>query len=85
MPTFEPESLVLTVSIIIHLTVTLRERSRKYRKGDEIENADQADCIYQIKGLSNLIIPTDTNAHERKPSRGQKQLIIIHMKNLRNV
>lgn len=64
------------------------EVSRKYcseRKGEEIENADQADSNSEIKGLSNLIMQTDTNTHEREPAGSQKQLIIIHMKYLENV
>lgn len=41
-------------------------------------NAVQADSISEIKGLSNLIIQTNKNAHEREPAGSQKQLIIIH-------
>lgn len=43
-------------------------------------NADYVNAvsISEIKGLSNLIIRTDTNAHERAPAGSQKQLIIIH-------
>lgn len=41
--------------------------------------AVQADSISEIRGLSNLIMQTDTNARERETAGGaHKQLIIIH-------
>lgn len=43
-------------------------------------NADQINSDVEIKGLSNLIMQTDTNTHEREPTGGERQLIIIHMK-----
>lgn len=43
-------------------------------------NADQVNSNVEIKGLSNLIIQTDTDAHEREPTGRGKQLTIIHMK-----
>ena len=63
---------MLNVSNLIHHSVTLiwrggEEKTVARGKGDEIENADQADSISEIKGLSNLIMQTDTNTHERKP------------------
>lgn len=40
-------------------------------KADEVD-AVEADSIAQITGLSNLIIPIDTNAAERETARGAR-------------
>lgn len=72
----------MTVSIIIHQTVTLIWRG-------EGENTVARGKVKRLRMLIrqtlkskdyNLIMPTDTNTHERKPPGGQKKLITIHMK-----
>ena len=61
----------------------LEENTLARRKGEEIADADHPDSISEIKGLSHLMVQTDTST--KATTGSQRRLSIIHIKRPHNI